>query len=149
MIFLQLFDMQEPTRTEIIEHSLRSMDFPAEGFPLLMEYFAALRREIHSEIEAAHIRVACRSAKANLRDDELGTAYNALDDIRHGVHAKYEGIASAELASLGYAGLSERLSRMSGGFSVSSFENRGQPEEMQRRMNDFLSLLCKRGTEGD
>ena len=103
---------------------LRSMGFSADDFPELTIYFSNLYDRIDEEIGLSFLLAACNTGEASLNGSAMRAAFNAHDDLRLAINAKYLAIASVELAAMDYYDLVERLNAMSVGFLMVNRDNR-------------------------
>ncbi len=103
---------------------LRSLGFSVDDLPNLTTYFGNLYLEIDEEIGLSFLRMACNFGEASPNGSTLRAAFNAHDDLRLAVNAKYLAITSAELAAMGYDDFVERLNAMSVGFRMINRDNR-------------------------
>lgn len=143
MMFLRTFANDYPDIDDVIEWDLRSMGFRVGDVPTLRAYFLDLYHQIEEEIDASHQQMACNDDASRLRGEELGALFNAFEDVRFGTYSKYVGIASAELAKLGYSSFPEQLESMTHIIGVHSFENRAIAVQRGQEMQDLRAKLCK------
>ncbi len=128
-VFLQWFEVEDPERDMVMRARLVEAGFPADQLQELLHYFENLYNRITDEVDSGIRDIACHDKASDLSADQIRAVFNAIDDLRNGTFEKYVGVASGELAKLGYVDFPDKLRAMRNGFIDVGLEHRATPEQ--------------------
>lgn len=122
---------------------LVNLGFAESEVTEISAYFSDLYEETEREIDQAIARIACTEAAASLGGLQIRTVYNAFDDLRFAIAAKYLAIAAAELAARNHPDFVERLVELDDSFAVFSTDHRFAWGDDDEHIQENRLVVCR------